>query len=109
MKPLKNLLMLALTMSLLLPNIAMGAEQVGPPAPVANCKEVVQAADRALKAQDVVLDLRLKEISAHNDLEAVQDTHIQQLEKDKNSIFSSPWLYFGLGVVAGVFVVRRNN
>jgi len=81
---------------------------VGPPARGAegSCQPLIQACDKALADQDRVINLKTRAIEVHQDIILAQDTRIRELEKDKTGLFSSPWFYFGIGVVAGAFIVR---
>lgn len=93
----KTLLTLVVIGSLLLPSTARSEDTV---------KECVAKCDAALKAQDQVISLKTQEIAAYKEVVAAQDTRIKALEKDKRSILKSPWLYFGLGLVLGVVIVK---
>lgn len=68
--------------------------------------EVIQSCDKALTDQDRVIDLKTRTIEAQSNTIAALDTRVAGLEKEKGGLFRSPWLYFGLGIVAGALLVR---
>lgn len=72
-----------------------------------SCNEVIKTADAAIDSANKVIDLKTRTITAQEEVIAIQNTHIVALEKDKNSLFSSPWLYFGLGLVTAAFVIKK--
>lgn len=71
------------------------------------CTAIVTACDKALADQDRVINFKTRAIEAQQEIIGAQDTRIRILEEDKNSIFKSPWLYFGLGVVTGALLLRK--
>jgi hypothetical protein len=70
------------------------------------CTAVVQACDKALADQDRVISLKTKEVGVYKEIVAAQDTRIAALEKEKGGLLRSPWFYFGLGLVAGGFIMK---
>lgn len=93
----KKLLIVVVSMSVLLPHTARASE----------CTDVVKACDKALQDQDQVINLKTATIKAQSEVIGALDTKVIALEKDKNSIFNNPWLYFGLGVLTGTFLLRK--
>lgn len=71
------------------------------------CTPIVKSCDQALKDQDRVIDLKTRQIKVQEEIIAAQDTRITKLEKDKNSLFSNPWFYFGVGLLSGAILLRR--
>jgi hypothetical protein len=80
---------------------------VSPTSTASECTDVVKACDKALADQDKVINLKTRQIEVQQDIIAAQDTRIVNLEKEKSSIFSNPWFYFGVGVLTGAFVIRK--
>lgn len=100
---------LLLILSAWLPNMALAADQAPAPLPQQQgpCQDVI-AAGRAMKAAgDNVINLKTQEITVQKEIIAAQDTHITELENDKNSVFKSPWFYTTLGLVVGGFLVAK--
>ena len=93
----RRLLIAAVIGSLLLPSTAKANDPV---------KECVAKCDAALADQDKVINLKIRQIDAQKEVIDEQDKRIAQLEKEKSGLFSSPWFYFGIGVVAGALIVR---
>lgn len=71
------------------------------------CTPIVKACDRALADQDKVIDLKTRQIKVQEEIISAQDVRIMKLEKDKDSLFSNPWFYFGVGVVTGAVLLRK--
>ena len=92
----KKLVIAAVIMSALLPNIARSDD----------CAPIVKAADKALADQDRVIDLKTRTITSQDKIISAQDVRITELEKG-TSLFKSPVFYILVGVVAGAFIVRR--
>lgn len=71
-----------------------------------SCKDVVKACDKALADQDQVIKHKTYEITEQKKVIAAQDTRIVELEKKNSSLFRSPWLYLGLGLITGVLIAK---
>lgn len=76
-------------------------------ATASECADVVKSCDNAIKAADRVIDLRVRQISAQEDLIKFQGDRINQLEKDKNSLLKNPLFYLVIGIVGGVIIQKR--
>lgn len=63
------------------------------------CKDVEDAAKAAVSSADKVIDLRVKEIKAQDDLIAFQGKQIIDLQNQQSSLLKSPWFFFALGIV----------
>ena len=72
-----------------------------------SCKDVIEACDEALAdkvSQITIRDLAIKQYRDENVLLARE---VDRQESELNSVFRSPWLYFGLGVLTGKLVLGR--
>jgi hypothetical protein len=90
MKLMNKSLMILLLSTNLIANNAFATDQ---------CKDVEDAATTAVSAANKVIDLRVKEIKAQDDLITFQSKQIVDLQNQNDSWTKSPWLFFALGIV----------
>lgn len=71
-----------------------------------SCDQVLSACDKALESQRKLNHEQQRLIKAQDELAITQRERIDQLTKENKSVFRSPWLWFGLGALTGVILVK---
>ena len=71
-----------------------------------DCVKVIDAADKAIKEQKTLIDLKTREIETQDRIIGAQDREIKDLEK-KSSILYNPVTYVVLALGVGFFLGRR--
>ena len=71
------------------------------------CKPLIESCDKALAAQKEqiqIRDLRIKESTSQ--IDELTKT-VKEKDEKLSSIFRNPWVYLGVGVLAGALLFRR--
>jgi hypothetical protein len=73
---------------------------------ISDANHVIEECNKTVQSADKVISLKTREINTQNELIDLQDKQIKDLTGSKNSIFNNPFLYFALGLVVGVVIVK---
>lgn len=74
---------------------------------VSDANQVIDQCNKTVETGEKVINLKTREVSAQQDLIALQDTQIKDLSSKQNSIFSNPWVFFALGVVTSAVLIKK--
>lgn len=85
-------------------NLAPKSEQPLVSAP--SCDQVLSACDKALNSQRKLNHEQQRLIKTQDDLVITQRERIDQLTKENKSVLRSPWLWFGVGIITGVVIMK---
>lgn len=88
--------------SLFVANISQSLVALGYESP--QCDQVLNACDKALEDQLKLNHDKQRIIEAQDKLTETQRLKIDELKSENSSIFKSPYLWFGLGVLTTVII-----
>ena len=71
-----------------------------------SCDQVLSACDKALNSQRKLNHAQQRLIKTQDDLVITQRERIDQLTKENKSVLRSPWLWFGVGIITGVVIMK---
>ena len=71
------------------------------------CDDALNKADKAISSQEIVLNTQKDIMTMQKDVIAIQSTQIKDLSNEKTSILNNPYLWFTVGFVSGVFIMRK--